>query len=94
MDTMYFELPDSLKDFVQIQISEGGYKSVSEYIGELIRTDRQNKAHAILEAEVLKGIRSGPSMPVTKQDWNEIRDEVRDRIESRISGLKSRGDTI
>ena len=39
MQTMNISLPDPLKDFVDHQIAEGRYSSVSEYIRELIRDD-------------------------------------------------------
>ena len=67
MDTMNISLPDSLKEFVQVQVSEGGYSNASEYVGELISADQKQKAWAVLEAEVLKGIRSGKSEPMTRQ---------------------------
>ena len=46
---------------------------------------RTEQARAILEAEVLKGARSGPSAPMTDNDWEEIRNEVRQRFEARES---------
>jgi hypothetical protein len=32
-----------------------------------------------LEAEILKGINSGKSTPMTPDDWNAIRQEIRKR---------------
>jgi antitoxin ParD1/3/4 len=75
MDTLNFAVPDSLRDFVLERVAEGGFSSVSEYIGELIRDDQNQKTRAVLEAEVLKGIRS-PKAPTTDNDWAEIRAEV------------------
>jgi antitoxin ParD1/3/4 len=83
MDTMNIALPETLKEFVQTRVSEGGYSSVNEYVGELIRADQKQKALAVLEAEVLKGLRSGPAEPMTEKDWAEIRGEVRRRFEAR-----------
>ena len=40
MDTMNIALPESMKHFVQEQVNEGGYSSVSEYIRDLIRNAR------------------------------------------------------
>jgi antitoxin ParD1/3/4 len=76
MDTMNISLPDSLKEFVEVQVSEGGYNDASEYVGELISADQKQKAWAVLEAEVLKGIRSGKSKPMTEDDWSRLRDRV------------------
>jgi antitoxin ParD1/3/4 len=79
MDTMNIALPEGMKQFVQEQVAKGGYSSVSEYIRELIRTDEREKSRAALESEILKGLRSGDSTPMTDQDWREIRAEVRKR---------------
>ncbi len=79
MDTMNIALPENMKAFVQQQVAQGAYSSVSEYIRELIRADEKEKARAALEGEILKGLRSGDSTPMTDQDWREIRGEVRRR---------------
>ncbi len=79
MDTMNIALPEAMKQFVQEQVAKGGYSSVSEYIRELIRTDEKEDARAALESEILRGLQSGDSSPMTDQDWQEIRGEVRKR---------------
>jgi antitoxin ParD1/3/4 len=83
METMNVALPDALKEFVQSRVAEGGYSSVSEYVRELIRADQKQQAWAVLEAEVLKGLDSGPSVPMTSEDWESIRAEVRERFDGR-----------
>lgn len=40
MTTMNISLPDSLKDFVDHQVSTAGYGTSSEYVRELIRRDQ------------------------------------------------------
>jgi antitoxin ParD1/3/4 len=40
MGTMNISLPDSLKKFVDDQVSTGGYGTSSEYLRELIRRDQ------------------------------------------------------
>jgi antitoxin ParD1/3/4 len=79
METMNIALPDELKDYVKKRIGAGGYSSVSEYVRELIRNDQRDHARKLLEGEVLKGLRSGESVPMTKADWAEIRAEVTKR---------------
>ena len=79
MDTMNIALPQNMKQFVQRQVARGGYSSVSEYVRDLIRSDQKEKARAALEAEVLKGLGSGDSTPMTEQDWQQIRSEIRKR---------------
>lgn len=83
METMNIAVPDGLKAFVQTRVAEGGYSSVSEYVRELIRADQKQQAWSVVEAEVLKGLSSGPAVPMTADDWASIRAEVRKRIETR-----------
>jgi len=40
MTTMNISLPDSLKSFVDAQVSEGDYTSSSEYVRELLRKEQ------------------------------------------------------
>ena len=76
MNTMNIAIPKQLKDFVQRQVKQRGYSSVSEYVRDLIREDQGLQTLAALEVEVIKGLESGQSMPMTKKDWQNIREEV------------------
>jgi antitoxin ParD1/3/4 len=83
MNTMNIAIPKQLKSFVQNQVRHRGYSSVSEYVRDLIRGDQERQAITALEAEFLKGLDSGPATPMTKQDWQDIRTEVRRRTAAR-----------
>jgi antitoxin ParD1/3/4 len=83
MNTMNIAIPKQLKSFVQREVLRRGYSSVSEYVRDLIRGDQERQAIALLEAEFLKGLESGPATPMTKQDWQDIRTEVRRRSAQR-----------
>ena len=74
MQTMSISLPDPLKDFVDHQIAEGRYSSVSEYIRELIRDDEKRKAGQRLEALLLEGLESEEG-ELTRRDFDDIRKE-------------------
>jgi len=80
---MNIALPENMKQFVQEQVAQGGYSSVSEYIRSLIRSDQEERARETLEAEILKGLQSGDSSAMTDKDWREIRSEVRRRYAGR-----------
>ena len=41
MSTMNISLPDTLRDFVDKQVTTGGYGTSSEYLRELIRRDQE-----------------------------------------------------
>jgi len=79
MDTMNIALPENMKQFVQQQVAQGGYSSVSEYIRGLIRSDQKEKARATLEVEILQGLTSGDSSAMTDDDWREIRAAIQNR---------------
>jgi antitoxin ParD1/3/4 len=83
MNTMNIAIPEQLKSFVQRQVERRGYSSVSEYVRDLIRGDQERQAIALLEAEFLKGLDSGPATPMTTHDWQEMREEVRRRSATR-----------
>jgi antitoxin ParD1/3/4 len=87
-DTMNVALPRSLKEYVQEQVSLGGYSSVSEYLRELIRADQKYKAKEALEVEILKGLDSGEAIPMTALDWLEIREEVMKRHSIKKNGTR------
>jgi len=79
MDTMNIALPEAMKQFVQEQVQRGGYSSASEYIRDLIRSDQKEKARQALEQEILRGLESRKSTPMTAEDWAQIRAEVQRR---------------
>lgn len=84
MQTMNISLPDPLKEFVDGQIAEGRYSSVSEYIRELIRGDEKRKAQERLEALLLEGLESEET-ELTRADLDDIRKEALARLKKRKS---------
>jgi antitoxin ParD1/3/4 len=82
MQTMNISLPDPLKEFVDHQIAEGRYSSVSEYIRELIRGDEKRKAEERLEALLLAGLESEES-ELTRNDIDDIRKDALAQIKRR-----------
>ena len=83
MTTMNVSLPDSLRDYVERQIAQGGYSSVSEYIRQLIRDAQKRETQQRLEALLLEGLDSGEATPMTDDDWAEIRRTVKKRLSRR-----------
>jgi len=82
MQSMNISLPDPLKQFVDGQIAQGRYSSVSEYVRELIRADEKRKAEEQLEAKLLEGLNS-PESELTPADWRTIRKEAWAKLEAR-----------
>ena len=82
MESMNISLPDPLKQFVDGQIAQGRYSSVSEYVRELIRADEKRKAEEQLEAKLLEGLNSAQT-DLTTADWTAIRQEALARVKAR-----------
>jgi len=72
MQSMNISLPDPLKQFVDGQITEGRYSSVSEYVRELIRADEKRKAEERLETLLLDGLNSAET-GLSREDWSDLR---------------------
>jgi len=83
MATMNISLPDRLKEFVQAQVDAQGYSTTSEYFRALVREDQKRAAKAALDALLLEGIQSGESTPMTQEDWEELRENVRGHEDAR-----------
>ena len=73
MTTVTISLPESLKEFVDVQVATKGYGNASEYFRSLLREAQQKEADARLEALLLEGLASGDPIPVTKQFWTGIK---------------------
>ena len=73
MTTMNISLPDSLKSFVDTQVTERGYGTSSEYVRELIRTDQDRRK---LRGLLLQGASSVPGQPVDTAYFDALRQRV------------------
>ena len=76
MSTMNISLPDSLKSFVDEQVTQRGYGTSSEYVRELIRKD-SDLLH--LRGMLLKGAASVPGAPVDASYFSTLRERVQKR---------------
>jgi antitoxin ParD1/3/4 len=74
MSTMNISLPDTLKSFVDEQVSQRGYGTSSEYVRELIRKDQDRLQ---LRALLLAGAASAPARPADGTYFEGLRDQVR-----------------
>ena len=74
MSTMNISLPESLKSFVDEQVSERGFGTSSEYVRELIRKDQDRQR---LRSLLLAGAASAPGSSVGSAYFDRLRDRVR-----------------
>jgi antitoxin ParD1/3/4 len=80
METMNIALPESMKHFVQEQVTEGGYSSVSEYVRYLIRAAQKRKVEERIDTLLLEGLDSGQPIPVTAEYWEEKKRCLTERL--------------
>ena len=70
---MTISLPEDLKQFVKKRSVTAHYGTPSDYIRGLIREDLKRLEQERLEQELLKGLRSGKGIPMTKEAWKHLR---------------------
>ncbi len=77
MSTMNISMPETLRSFVDTQVSEGDYTSSSEYVRELLRKeqDRVRLREMLLE---------GAASPQSENVWNaEYFEKMRQRVKAK-----------
>jgi antitoxin ParD1/3/4 len=80
MATMNVSLPDEMKTFVETQAAKEGFGTTSEYLRSVIRDVQKRQAKQALEAKLREALESGPSEPMTREDWDEIEREGLERL--------------
>lgn len=66
-------LPLSMKTFIDEVVAEDGYSTASEYVRELIEDAKRRRSHEEIEQRLLEALESGPATPMTKDDWEGIK---------------------
>lgn len=74
MVTMNVSLPESLKQFVDEQVTDRGYGTTSEYVRELIRYDRDR---AVLRERILASADAPFSDEMDAGYFDRLRETVR-----------------
>ena len=77
MTTMNISLPDSLKEFVDHQVTTAGYGTSSEYVRELIRRDQDRLK---LRGLLLDGAQSRPAGFGDADYFASLRATIKKRI--------------
>ncbi len=70
MTTMNISLPDSMKLFVDQQVSQRGYGTSSEYLRELIRKDQERTG---LKSLIMAGAMAKPSQEINQEYFDDLR---------------------
>ena len=73
-------LPQPMKQWVEAQVAAGGFGTASEYFRHLLRAEQQRLLREQIDRTLHESLDSGPSTPMTAEDWQRIRREGRKRI--------------
>ena len=82
MTTISISLPEDLTAYLQSKLTTEHYSTPSDYIQALLQQDQAQSETQLdrLETLALEGINSGPSTPMTQDDWDHIRRTVRQNL--------------
>jgi Arc/MetJ-type ribon-helix-helix transcriptional regulator len=81
--TMTISLPKELKKFVKERSRTAHFGTPSSYIQGLIRDDLKHLEAERLEAELVKGLRSGKGIPMTAAAFKQLKAEAAKIIRSK-----------
>lgn len=76
MTTLTISLPESLKEFIDIEVQTKGYGNVSEYVRGLLREAQAKEADARLEALLVEGLTTGEDIPLSPDFWSELKQDA------------------
>ena len=81
MTTLNISLPESMREFIDQQIDQGGYSTASEYIRHLILQDQEKAEKKQIEKLLLEGLSSGEPVEITDDWWEQKRTELMERLD-------------
>jgi len=88
MTSLNISLPESMRAWIDRQVKDGGYGTASEFVRELIREAKKNRARRELKAKLIEGIESGPPITVDDEYWSGLRQRVSKRLRTRKKGSR------
>ncbi len=77
MDRWDISVPDTIRDWIRTRVEAGGYASVSDYVGDLIRRDKsESDRQDALMAALTEGEDSGVSARQVPEIWAAVKNEL------------------
>jgi hypothetical protein len=87
MQTLQIMLSEPSQRFVLGRVAELGLDRPEQYVEQLLKEEQQRRLDEYYMEKIREGLASGPPIRVTEENreafWNGIRDEIRQRHESR-----------
>jgi len=82
--TINISIPDSMKAEVEEVIATEGYGNTSEFFRDLVRDYLKKRQEQKLEALLLEAVENGNFTPLTKADFEEIKERGLTRLKNRV----------
>ena len=79
MESLNIDLPTTLHGYIDTQVIEGGYGSVSEHLRDLIEADQRRKAEEHVDSLLITGLDSGLTEPIPPDFWQARRQKLSDQ---------------
>lgn len=86
MATMTVSLPDPMKDWIEAQIQHGDYASVSDYVRDLVRRDRDRREQELTMDELRQKLAASKDSGISTRTVDEIFAEAQEIAKGR--GIK------
>jgi len=83
--TINISIPDTMKAEVEEIIAAEGYGNTSEFFRDLVRNYLKQRQEQKLEALLLEAVESGNFSPLTKTDFEEIKQRGLQRLKNRVN---------
>jgi antitoxin ParD1/3/4 len=83
MATMTVSLPDPMKDWIEAQIRHGDYASVSDYVRDLVRRDRDRRTQELTLDELRNKLAASRESGISSRTVDEIFAEAREIARAR-----------
>ncbi len=84
LTTINVSLPVPMKAYLEARVKGDGFGSISDLIRALVREDQKRQAQEELERRLLSALDSSEAVPMTRQDWTEIKNAVKTKLATRV----------
>ena len=84
MTTLNLPLGEEDLAFVEAQAAKRGHADAVEYILAPIEEERKRIEDEAVLPLLREALESGPATPMTREDWEGMRDEARSRLAERV----------
>lgn len=81
-------LPEEMRQWVEEQVRSRGYGTVSEFFRELLREAQKQQAREEIDRKLLAALESGKPVPMTSDNWKQLRKETKKRLGSKSRKAK------